>query len=166
LANLADRTAKEFKEKDYKNDFYKKIIDKRLEAWEYAERFAEFISVARQDNDSKELTYDYFLDGETFVKVKEDLISLTAKAFWISDGYLAAIQDFSAKLNEVVEECIFFEEGMVTEVTYAKVDNLKLANAGKKYYLEFNLLVEKITSAQSTMLKTLHDIESFLAEKG
>jgi HD superfamily phosphodiesterase len=50
MAKLADQTAKEFKEKDYKNDFYKKIIDRRLLAWEHAERFIELISVSRNVN--------------------------------------------------------------------------------------------------------------------
>lgn len=36
-AGLAVQIARELKEKDYKNDFYKKILDRRLDAWLEAE---------------------------------------------------------------------------------------------------------------------------------
>jgi hypothetical protein len=165
MATLAERTAREFKDKDYKNDFYKKIIDKRLSAWEQAEIFLEMISTSRKVMVTEHKFYSFFLSKDEFYKVQSAMVTLNAKSFWLNKKYRDALIAFSNKLNAIINE----SDGVGTDnhsikATMVALDEAKLIQAGIKYYPEMNLLIRDIMESQAAMISTLYDIELFLAE--
>lgn len=165
VAELTNRTTHEIKAKDYKNDFYKKIIDKRLSAWEEAERAIGLVNSSVEDNDSKQKVYKYFLSEEEFNKVLHSFRSLTVRSFWMGKDYSNALADFQDKLISIASECFVADkENQTKAVDFSKIDDVKLYEAGIKQYANCRKLLRLLMRAQAQQLLTLHDIDAFFVQ--
>jgi hypothetical protein len=160
-ARIAAETAKEIKDKDYKYEVYKKIIDKRLAAWEESEKFIASISTAVQDENDKSLIFKYCLDTESFEEVFAKIGQMLVKhSIWMGNDYAYS---FTALHTEQV--IIRFES-----VEWKKENELSatkdalLQKAGKKHFDRIHKLILELTNILRNQLVNLHDVDSFLKD--
>jgi hypothetical protein len=160
-AKLAAQTAQELKEKDYKNDFYKKLIEKRLAAWAEAEEFIKPLArVTRYEVDG-EPRFTYFSSPDSFWKVVDGANSLILLQFiWIGGNFARHSIAFRQKLLDIANESgipgHYGADGLVM------LDSNKLWESGKNHHQELLQLYIGMVSTLGTQLATLHDIETFL----
>jgi hypothetical protein len=111
------------------------------------------------------------MNREEFRNVQNTLIIINARAFWMSSDYIIAIQNFNQAIGAIVQDCTDNDvdvnegQGEVGKLIILQINEAKLREAGIKLHSEFKELLRNIMNAQSIMLGSLYDIESFLAER-
>lgn len=160
-ATLAARTAQELKEKDYKHDFYKKIIARRLAAWEVVEQFMSQISNAMQDDDDGKNFFNYCQGSKIFDDTMDKMRGiLVSQVFWIGSGYSS---NFTLIYNELL--AIRRESSHnIPGATLSTIDDNLLLHSGKKHYSECASITNELLKTMATQLSELHDVELFLKQ--
>jgi hypothetical protein len=113
---------RELKEMDYKNDYYKKIIDKRIQTYEILEKLDAMIQVTRSHNNKKYAII--FKDKKTMQEVHKEMLDASEYAMWMSlEAYtwLKTLVDMIVEVrknhfvddNAVIEFGITYQEEMV-----------------------------------------------------
>lgn len=161
------------KRNDYKRDYYKKIIDKRLEAYEKLNKFiCDMANTRRIMNPDLNETYeegtiifDCFVEKDSIKKSLEKTIDVLDYGVWYSEEISINL----VKMNEILAFA-------VTTVEHPTVDNLKRYNLNKNIisnsywhinlgaylYKEFDNIVKNIKKAIVNDRKTLCEVEDFL----
>lgn len=161
-AKIAAETARELKDTDYKNDFYKKLIEKRLNAWADAERLIKSLADITTDVPDNRSFFTYFGDPKDFIQIVEDIKeSILTQMIWIGGNYNDTVIAFRLKLHEIWGECYISDSN--SENRHERIDKKLLRVAGKKYHNDMTALYTQMIAALITQLNTLHDIEGFLA---
>jgi hypothetical protein len=102
-ATLAARTAQELKDKDYRNDYYKKVLDKRIIAIEYADALtALFRPIKRTDKD--EVYHSFFLDENNMSKYEELSDKVIIAALWFNSATYESIRKFNRVIRKALRE--------------------------------------------------------------
>ncbi|MBH8559858.1 hypothetical protein [Hymenobacter negativus] len=160
IAALASLTsayiALKSKDKDFKNDYYKKMIDKRLSAYDDIEsilnNLSHVVNVEKLVNKKPESVgaiFKFFESDESFHAFMNKLQSVIHKGFWLSTGCKNEIIDFYNKLSEIGKELKVYEN--------QNFNRDELINAGLKYYNSIDkvrirvylLMVEEIIEIQN-----------------
>lgn len=103
LTFLVNRNTKNI---DYKNDYYKKIIDKRIDAYEKLEQFLGELDVESEhklDNE-KDLCYDFLTDLKKCQKVAEDSVAICSLNSWFSFNLEVKVNDLNEKLANITNK--------------------------------------------------------------
>ena len=166
-----------FKKQDYKRDYYKKIIDKRLKAYEELEEFIgkfcvhmEILDPERNQKSGEGFFVFWCFHEEDKLHIANDwILGVIQNALWYSD-------DINKSLKEVNE--ILAEVGTVlNKPTAITVDNIEKYNLGQthinedliKYigrelYGQLESLMKIIGKAVYRDLKNIDEVEKFLKD--
>lgn len=130
---------------EYKNAYYKLILERRLAAYEEVEKLIASIKVAVIDKDHRpyHLLFSKDLDE---VGVYATMHGTMSSALWLSDNLF----DLTRELNVLV---------------FQRTKALGLVEFGKQNYRALGELRTKIEKAHLRDLLTLHDVRGFLRSK-
>jgi hypothetical protein len=162
VATLTARNAQDLKDKDYKNDFYKRIIEKRLKAWEEAQELVGMLSTTRVSAKDGASLPGFFSNSSEFDKVISKIESTVSTHFWLGSDYTNYLWSMHNRLLVIRGECFFIDKRVV-DGAYV-IDNSLLLKAGKKYYTESNFMLDGLVKIIAKQIRELHDVESFLQE--
>lgn len=149
------------KENDYKRDYYKKIIDKRISAYE---KLAAAIAVVGLKaiypiNDTEEEKYAFFESRQNFDRANNLLVGVLGEAHWLSPRTFKEVQ----KLNNILAGILDDEIRVIAKgEEWDYMDFFKAEECSHKK-IEASLLKIKQLAVQDRM--KLHEVEKFFEEK-
>src|SRR5690606_32479465 len=129
--------------KNFKNEYYKILIQKRIESYEYADAFLDRFRVAIQGNDGHAY-HSCFSEPEWYSNLMVGTLTMIQKKMWFSNE----LQEQFRILNRFVHENVDSDDDPIP--------------FGIKNYTYFALWREKCENIYVNDLKTLYDIKSFL----
>lgn len=136
----------------YKNDYYKTIINKRLDAYQHIETQIQVLKMVGADNTDAKL-YMYMFNGDSnqyFESQKHVRFALT-KSLWISQEMLDVLNDFQKHLFEIENH-----------ISDAPENNIHI---GKKWHAILREDRNKIEDCLKNDMQNMYDAESFLKKK-
>jgi len=132
---------------NYKNDYYKYVIKKRIEAYEYIENFIVTIKgAAYDDTDNKSYHMIFTQDYDWFVERQSKLWLAITFGTWIENDTLSALTELTRMF-----------------VGIKPTDNL--VDFGKVKYKEIAILRDKIENLSKRDILSLYDIKAFRKKK-
>lgn len=142
---------------NYKKDYYKKILDKRLDAYESLNILINRLSdLVYTDNSvihgivSNEESFDFFIST---------LHSTMQKSYWLSDKTGHKLTEFGTFLFNNITGHI--DESVSKEVIERKYNELALAN-----YESINKFKLSLKQMANFDLKNLYDVDNFFDKNG
>lgn len=162
VANLSRQAAQELKDRDYKNDFYKKILDKRFVAWAEAEELIKLLVNTLVDENDVVIP-SYFASPQAFDKVMDKIRSMVAQTFWMGKEYADHLTTFYDTLQGIREGCTS-KDGEKNSDGMPAVNGLLLIQAGRKYNMTCNRLLDGLLKILGRQVVSLHDIEGFFKQ--
>ena len=129
---------------DYKNEYYKRILTKRLNAYQFLERQISVLKSTVLGDDGKPYHLIFSYGEDKFQEFQENLFLAMAYSIWINNVTVEKME----KLNE-----IFF---MISR-KYQIVDGTDLIEVGKKYYNQIANLRNDIEISVRNDLINLHN---------
>jgi hypothetical protein len=156
-ASLAARTAQELKVIDYKNDFYKKLIERRLKAWEKSEELMLLLTTTLLYKG--DLIFYFFGKASDFDHLMEKIRSMAFQSYWMGREYSVCVNDFYDKLLLIRNECLVDEKPADGELP--AINNSLLKQAGVKYASDCNEYRRKLLLISNNQIKKLHDLDSY-----
>jgi hypothetical protein len=160
-ARIAAETAREIKETDYKHDFYKRIIAKRLAAWEEATGLINEIKLTVSDSKDKTILPRYCLSTKAFEEVTTRLRDMyIGQHLWISKEYSAEFFKLY-NLNMTIKAQASPD---TKDDEISPMDSKLLIEIGKKRFHEFPPLTNNLLRILGRQLGELHDVESFIQQ--
>lgn len=173
VAKLSRQSAQELKDKEYKNDYYKKVIDKRMKSLEFVTQIlSKFIitntiegyfehgieGLLPPGSTTSSPCYAYFIDNVDTLDSNNILLpfdeSEAHNLLWCSTETGQSITNLMAKLVEIVKD--------INAMTPEAHNRIVL------YSIRFEEVKEKVDAIERSMvneLKNLYDIEDFLVGK-
>lgn len=132
---------------DYKNEYYKKILEKRLEAYKFLEVQISVLKLSVLGSDAKPY-YAIFSHGELkFYEFQSNLTNAIALGMWMNDD--------TSKLMDRLSD-LFFK--IACEISSpSKPDLIEI---GKKHYMEIGTLRAQLEDSVRADLMTLHNFKS------
>lgn len=160
-ARIAAETAREIKETDYKHDFYKRIIAKRLAAWEEAVELINEIKLTVTDTKDNNTLPRYCLTTKSFEDITTRLRAIyTGQYLWINKEY--SIEFFKLyNLNMQVKAAASPD---IKKNDIAPVDITLLFEVSKRHHQDFVLITNNLLTILAMQLGELHDVESFIKQ--
>lgn len=150
---------------DYKNDYYKKIIDKRINAYEKLEQFIGELDIERDNNYNGKTYYCYNFLSEldmclSAAKRSADICGLNS---WFSVKLENQVNSFNEKLVDVANE-------MNNKAREAKIDKKidlqrEIYQIACKYHNEIKELIFNLKAEIIKDRLKLHEVEDYLKDK-
>lgn len=161
-AGLAAQTAREIKEQDYKYDFHKKIIEKRLLAWSNSESLMSMLGTYVMDESDKKLMHNYFISWKLYNQAVAKLAKHDMESVWISRKYS---ETMTAYLNVLYDIKVKFDGGQDESADYDSDEALSyLYEKGKHHHVELNLMWKKSMRLLGSEISKLHDLTILFRE--
>lgn len=132
----------------YKNDYYKKIIDKRMKVYEQLENVIRLITAKNETPDRKQIYHVIFKDFESFTNFYFEFMKAGQMKYWFSLELYFYHYDLNKDLNEIMEEL--------------SKDPTNSINIGLKHYNQIVNHGLKLTYFLVTDLKKLYNVKDFL----
>jgi len=136
---------KELKNLEYRNDYYKKIIDKRMEAYEQLEEIIAFLKVIAPDNNHKKMYHVYFSTSTLLHEQTMKILEVVSKSIWLSENINYLMMQF----NQIL-------------YLFPNNDNDKIREYAIKKYHEIAVIREELEKNLAIDLLKLHEVEKFL----
>jgi hypothetical protein len=137
-------------ERNFRNEYYKKIIEKRFQAHEYLNGLISSLKIAVPDKDVRSYHAIFSGNGREFKNIMSELAN-KGSDFWVTNKTHAAI----LALNKEFFRCHLLLEEM----------NGDAIEVGKKEYFEIGKLRDSLEDSVLGELLTLHKVRRFLREK-
>ena len=137
-------------ERSYRNEYYKKIIEKRFQAFEYLNRLISILKVAVPDKDGRSYHSIFSGNGCEYQSLLFDLAK-NGPDFWVTDRTRSIILE----LNKEFFRCNLLLEEM-------KGNSVEV---GKKEYVSIGKLRDSLEDSMLKELPTAHKVRQFLSEK-
>lgn len=135
------------KRNDYVNDYYKLVINRRVEAYQVLESLIVNLKLSVLDNDNR--PYHFVLGGEGgHMKLYELLVPVLSQSLWISDEAF----DKTQELNYLI-----FKLG---------ADSEKAIAFGKDNYTIIANIRSNLENILANDMMNIHDVARFLHKKG
>lgn len=164
------------KRNDYKRDYYKKIIDKRMNAYEKLQDYIGYIAISRSiknldENESIHdgiKIYDCFYKKENLSEALEETLNIMKYAPWLSDDIVNSLYEINKILYRAIE---IINQPSAKNLEYYDLKTNILTNEywylniGQKVY---NEMYANITIIKKGLLKDitrLDDVEDFLKKQ-
>ncbi|MDB5013066.1 MAG: hypothetical protein JWQ25_1268 [Daejeonella sp.] len=136
---------------NYKNEYYKKLLDKRLIAYEELHIFLGQFRVHIHDANDNTLVPYIFVNGlKNLEEVSVGLLLPIKHSIWLSSALSYKLNQLSALLNKI--------EQQARNSPNPNESLIKIANEG---FLQLKEKRNEIESIMKEDLKTLHNIDSF-----
>jgi hypothetical protein len=164
-AKIAADTAREIKNQDYKFDFYKKIIEKRLAAWADAEQnIISVIASTYVDENDEQMRFRFIAGPEKFAVMMETVNRfIVQQAFWIGVEYASTLVQLRNKLASIANQSLV--KGRYNENGTPLCDQAILYELGAKAHSELMSDIIKMSIALNKQMIELHDVETFLVNR-
>lgn len=137
---------------DYRNEYYKKILDKRLEAYKFLETQIAILKSTVLDSDGHPYHIIFSYGKDELHQFQANLIAAFAYGMWVHKDTLAEMEN----LNQ-----IFFKVSRKTE--NASVD--RVIEVGKEYYDQIATSRKNLEKLVRSDLHNLHNLKKFMKEK-
>ena len=137
--------------KSYDNEYYKIIINKRIEVYQFIERQIAVTKTTVLDNDGKPYYLFFKNNHDKYYEFQQNLFIASCNSMWLS----ASILDALGKMNQ-----LFFTINQ--EITDDKNHNIEI---GKKYYSQIQKIRNEVEKSFLIDFANLHDINSFFKDK-
>jgi hypothetical protein len=164
VAELSNRTARDLKEKEYKNDYYKKVIDKRIKALDEVEKLLALFATSqrvtirnREEVIERGSCYTYFHNNVDTLNSNELAFTFNKESsvlFWCSKTTSELVANFYNFLLDIIKG--------VNDATQVREAKMIL------YTRKFTVVKDKISQIEISIcddMKNLYDVEAFLEEK-
>ena len=132
----------------YKNEYYKSILEKRLNAYQYIETQIAVLKFTILDIDGKPFYQIFQNDYNKYLEYQQNIHLVLSHSIWLSSSMI----DNMSALNQ-----LFFT--ITTEITDDIKYNIEI---GKKYYYQISTLRENIEKCLLNDFKNLHKLDYFL----
>lgn len=159
-ASLAARTSQELKVIEYKNDFYKRLIERRLKAWEKSEELIQSLSYTNIYKG--EILQAFFMNGQEYDALLDKIRSMVMQSFWIGRDYSATMKVFYDKLLSIRSQCMELSKLLPNGIPAINDDLLR--SAGVSNFDVCGTYYGKLIRISSEQLRSLHDIEGFFSQ--
>ncbi|MDY3338743.1 hypothetical protein PG279_06075 [Riemerella anatipestifer] len=135
---------------DYKNEYYKKILDKRLDAYQYLEnQIAVMKTTVMDDEDGKAYHFVLGKGREGVVEFHRNLLLAMSYSLWINDK--------TVKVMEELNQCFYL---------ISLIDNKnEIISRAKRDYHKIAGLRKKLEKSVKSDLFSLHNLDRFIKEK-
>jgi hypothetical protein len=137
-----------FKGLDFKNEYYKRIIDKRFESYSKIERVVTLLQIKSGDTINEGLYHWIFTDWQSLNEFKEALQSAIFNGMWISSQALNIILEMDMMLKQF-------------EIEYPFEEHNGTVMAGKNYFVDMEALSKKLERRCKHDLLRSHKLEIF-----
>lgn len=135
---------------DYKNEYYKKILDKRLEAYKYLEiQIAVMKSTVIDDQDGQIYHFLFGNGSEGTIEFQKNMMLAMSYSIWINDKTVKILEE----LNQVFYLISEFE------------DTNEIIKRAKRNYNKVSELRKSLEKSVKYDLFNLHNLNSFIKEK-
>ena len=131
-----------FKKIEFRNDYYKIIIQKRIEAYENIEAQIQILKVSILDESDGKSYHRIFYSDEYFNELTSPLLKANSNSLWINK-----------KTNEKLIQLLH----IFNKVRFENKDDL--TEAGKKYYWEIAYLRDDLENLVRNDLLKLYDFK-------
>lgn len=145
-------TSIRLKKVDFKNDYYKEILKKRLRAYEFIEHQIAVLKSVVLDDDGKPYHLIFGQGSIKFLEFQENLILAISFGLWIDE-------DSSKTLDEMNN--LFFN----LNDHIRQKSNSEMEEIGKKYYNRISALRVQLENDVKKGLYDLHDIKKAFKTK-
>ncbi|MDL2142765.1 MULTISPECIES: hypothetical protein [Flavobacterium] len=141
------------KKLDFKNEYYKEILKKRLVAYQYIEsQIAVLKTVVLDEADSQPYHMMFSYSDIEFFEFQKNMLMAISFSLWIDDETSENLE----KLNE-----LFYN----LNIKAGGKSNLELIDLGKKYYQHISDLRFQLENSTKRGLYNLHDIDKAFKTK-
>jgi hypothetical protein len=173
VATLSRQSAQELKDKDYKNDYYKRVIDKRMKSLEFVSQIlSRFMMVDTVECYFEEGVEGMFPPGHKLVTRCYGYFSNNADTLDASQILIPFDESESHNLlwcsPEIVAALYDLFEAIILLVKNVNNDTSNVHNKIILYSLKHKDIESRVNAVERSMvneLKDLYDIEAFLAKK-
>ncbi len=137
--------------KSFKNDYYKLVINKRMEAYQHIDNQLKVMKIAVLDNDAKAYHSMFYGDQKIVCANQHELSLARANGIWLSN-------DMESTLSELNQ--------LLFEISYDITDDIESnVVVAKKYYTQIADTREKVEKQLRKDMLVLYDVKRFLKEK-
>ena len=137
--------------KSFKNDYYKLVINKRMEAYQHIDNQLKAMKIATLDDDARAFHSMFYGDQKTIYANQHDLFLARANGIWLSNDMENALSELNQLLFEINQD-----------ITDNIDNNVALA---KKYYTQVADTREKVEKQLRKDMLVLYNVKRFLKEK-
>ena len=137
--------------KSFKNDYYKLVIKKRIDAYQYIDNQLRAMKVSTLDNDAKPYHSMFYGSMKNIMERQQDFMLARANGVWISDE----MEDALTALNQLLFE---INNNLTDDIN----DNIAL---DKQYYPQLVDTRVKVEDQLRKDMLDLYKVKSFLKKK-
>lgn len=137
--------------KSFKNDYYKLVINKRMEAYEHIDNQLKTMKITTLDDDAKPFHSMFYGNQKTISENQNNLIIARANGIWLSN----AMENELSELNKILFD-------INHEITDDIANNVSIA---KSYYYKVAASREKVEKQLRKDMLELYKVKRFLKEK-
>ena len=136
----------------YRNEYYKTIIQKSLDAYNFIDTQLMVMRVTMYDETDGKYYHVFFEnEGGKYFEFQNNLTQATVRSIWVSAEMLDAIAILSH---------IFYE--ISDKISDDKEDNIKV---GKEYYEKLRIAQLNVSKVLVSDIADLYDVDSFIKRK-
>ena len=137
--------------KSYDNEYYKIIINKRIEAYAFIERQILVTKATVLDDDGKPYYLFFNKKHDKYYEFQQNLFIASCNSMWLSTSILDT-------LNKMKQLFLTIDQ----EITDNEAHNIEI---GKKYYSQIQKIRDEVEKSFLIDFANLHDINSFFKDK-
>lgn len=151
-AHIAAETAKRIKESDYKNDYYKRVIEKRIRAIELLEELLSLFLVSGFIQGTEKRYHLFFTDKENSKRLGVLIDKVSAAGIWYGTTTAIKIREFTRQFLTIESEANELDKAKRQEFIMDK-------------FHEINDMVIGLQKGIAHDIYTMHDVEGFFAAR-
>lgn len=138
---------------DYRNDYYKKILDKRLEAYRFLETQIAVLKSVVLDDDKHPFHLIFSYGNDEYEKFHVNLFAAMSNSMWISEDTVTEMENLNVIFLNISRRMRTDDSGEW------------LIKLGKEQYNEISILRKKLERLTRRDLHDLHNLKKFIKGK-
>lgn len=135
----------------YKDDYYKMVINKRMETYQHIETQIQVLKLSLVDEDAQPFFMMFNGDAKFFYEAQTNLTLATSNSLWLS-------QEMIDNLRQLQQDFLTIGAEITDDVNNNRI-------IGKKWYKKLGEDRRKVEDCLKQDLLSLYDVENFLKSK-
>jgi len=135
----------------YKDDYYKMVINKRMETYQHIETQIQVLKLSLVDEDAQPFFMMFNGDDKFFYEAQINLTLATSNSLWLS-------QEMIDNLRQLQQDFLTIGAEITDDVNNNRI-------IGKKWYKKLGEDRRKVEDCLKQDLLSLYDVENFLKSK-